>query len=125
MSAAAKKRVLAQVAQLEFTVPVIEWGQLVDRAMAHYDRLPDRQWGASSDDSRFVNRIVLNYLRHQLTDYDDLSALLDTQELKTSERDHCQGVLRRRVLAAILAAYEDEAPWLDLYLDDEPPGFGS
>ena len=64
------------IMKLEITVPLMPEKTLIENACSHYnslwaDRGKDDKHASPSDDEVFLNRIAVNYLRHELTIYED------------------------------------------------------
>jgi hypothetical protein len=100
--------VVMYLERLSIDVPVLPKKQLIESAVRHYnalprpgDRLPDCVKGVSF---RLICRVVVNFLRHQLTCYEAELRLL---RLKLPSGEG-YWVLKGKVLLAIAAAY----PWL-------------
>lgn len=98
---------LAEAASIVVRVPVMPWGRLVREACAHYNERQDArgQWDAweatPQSDPEFLDRIMVNFLRHELTAYEaELAALYG----KIGRAD-AGPVIRNRVLDAIAGAY--------------------
>jgi len=121
-----KRAKLAEwVAGLTIPVPVLDRDVLIREACEYYnargDRRPARRWGdpgaeeewgeayvwrpaSPGSDPWFLNRIVVNYLRHRLTDYE---AVLRRTVGKVGRRA-AYAAIKGKVLGAIAGAY----PWL-------------
>jgi len=109
-SAADRKReeLLDQIYQVPVSVPLMDRDRLIYRACQHYNERAawrDGEWTANPDaDEGFLYRITVNYLRHELTDYeaelDSLRGLIGRAEASR--------LIRARILGAIAEAY----PWL-------------
>ena len=97
---------------IEIEVPMLDRAKLIKRACRHYNDMQD--WRAAErrytpdlkatadSDSKFLERICVNYLRHCLTKYEDH---LDAMSGKVGFDGGYQEV-RRRVFAEIAAKYE-------------------
>jgi hypothetical protein len=104
----------AEIAAVIITVPVLHRDALTRRACDAYNR---RQWDVRADadwdwalasensDPAFLERIAVNYLRHELTDYEShLDAIAGRTGVRDGER-----LVRARVYDAIASAYPDLA----------------
>lgn len=77
-----KKRVelLDRVNAIEITIPVVQFSQLLSDSIEHYNyRKSMRYWeedefgpATKKSDKDFLNRITVNYIRHVLTDYEEI-----------------------------------------------------
>ena len=98
-----EQKLLEQVESIEITVPAMSAEDLARRAVEHYNALwSGRKKRASlSDSSEFLARISVNYLLHQLTEYDEH---LDKIAGKTGAHD-ARTDLRSCIYSAIAGAY--------------------
>lgn len=110
-AAAGRKRqeLLAEVARVPVRVPLVDRERLTRRACASYnamhgDRL-DHVPAAPGSDPQFLERITVNYLRHELSSYEDRLAGL----FRKTGRAQASALIRERVYAAISQAYPDLA----------------
>lgn len=102
-----RSETLAEAEAVEFDVEVLPLRQVTRRAVdAYNERLwatgrADAEPASVRDDRGFLNRITVNYVRHEMTSYDtDLDALY-----ARVGRDLAYEVIRGRVLGAIAEAY--------------------
>lgn len=118
---AAEKRRREYLDYLENRMPVrvreVPEEELIKRACNSYNNIQrDRRWRAyergyaddyeifeasPSDDSRFLERITVNYIRHRLTQYDDL---LENTHGKLAKQEAIK-IIQRRVFVAIADTY--------------------
>jgi hypothetical protein len=109
--AAARKRqdLLAQAARVPVRVPLIDRERLTRRTCASYNALHGWRIGripATPDsDPRFLERITVNYLRHELSGYEGRLAGL----FRKVGRAEAEAVIRERVYGAISEAYPELA----------------
>jgi hypothetical protein len=90
----------AWVAALQIMVPRFDAERLCQQACAHYTRRSFLR-ATPADDQAFLQRITVNYLRHEMTDYE---ALLE-QTFGRVGADEAHLGVARRVFAAIAEAY--------------------
>ncbi len=110
---AGRKRdeLLETVSAVEISVPQMSWNVLVRGACEHYNALQlacgnyDYDQAAPDSDPAFLERIAVNYLRHELSDYEPELAKLFGQV----GRADAASVIRKRVYNAIADAYPDLA----------------
>jgi len=107
-AAAGRKRadLIAQASAIRIRVPQVPWDDLVRQACSHYNRLhADRgdyvRTASAADSPEFLQRITVNYLRHERTTYE---AELDAVYRKVGTAA-AEPVIRRRAYAAIAEAY--------------------
>ncbi len=120
--AADRKRdeLLEKVSAVEVSVPQMSWDALVRCACEHYNALQltrgryDYDRAAPDSNPAFLERIVVNYLRHELSDYEPELAKLFGQV----GRADATSVVRERVYDAIAGAYPDLAEECDRQLRD-------
>lgn len=94
------------VARVDIKVPKLRPDKLIDRACVHYNnRARGDEYARPNSDVGFLARITVNYLRHQLTEYE---AHLSAIGGKVGARD-AYVTIKRKVLAAIA----DQYPWLE------------
>lgn len=95
------------LARVDIKVPKLRPDKLIERACSHYnDRSRDGDHRAfRNSDVGFLARIAVNYLRHQLTEYE---AHLSAIGGKVGAQD-AYFAIKRKVLAAIA----DQYPWLE------------
>ncbi|MFD7057054.1 hypothetical protein ACFWBS_54690 [Streptomyces mirabilis] len=95
---------MAAVEQLAITVPVIDRKELIERSCGTYNRLEaglfDENAGPDSDPA-FIERIPVNHIRHDLTEYDQ--ALED--KYSHVGGDAAKARIRERVYEAIARTY--------------------
>jgi hypothetical protein len=88
------------------TVPVVPWNVLVTRACNNYNRWCQRHERIRTEpvtptpSTAMVTRIVVNYLRHNLTDYDEI--LKDNVRLLGI---HVYPILKKAVIEQIASKY--------------------
>jgi hypothetical protein len=103
-----RQRLLERIHQVPMSVPLMNRDKVIPRACEHYNERAawrDEEWTASSDaDEEFLYRITVNYLRHELTEYE---AELDSLHGLVG-RPEASRLIRKRILDAIAEAY----PWL-------------
>lgn len=89
-------------------VRVLDRENVVTQACIHYNDKdrdnPDCECASKHSDPIFLNRICVNYLRHELTTYDDI---IDSIKGHVG-KDKAYALLKAKVLDVIAAAY----PWL-------------
>ena len=111
--AAGRKRdkLLETVSAVAISAPQMSWNMLVRGACAHYNALQlargnyDDDQATPNSDPAFLDRIAVNYLRHELSDYEPELAKLFGQV----GRADATSVVRKRVYNAIADAYPDLA----------------
>jgi hypothetical protein len=114
-----RERTLEYIRGVVIEVPTMEEDEPIRRVCNHYNvRRQERQWeGRRASDSRatpdpddeFLERITVNYLRHQTTGYD-----AEGRKIKGKVGvDDAHDVLREEVYNAISEAYT----WLELECD--------
>lgn len=121
--AAARRRdeLLAEVAQVPVGVPKLTRDRLTRQACAHYNNFRSGRWDYDDDeftpatldsDPAFLERITVNYLRHELTNYEEqLWALFGRVG-----RNEAEELVRERVYRAIAEAYPELAAECDRQL---------
>lgn len=120
-AAADRKRagLLAGIRGVSVTVPRMDRDKVIRQACAHYNALAgergryDAAAGPDADPA-FLERITVNYLRHELTGYEQ--ELADLYGL--TGRPEASRLIKERVLDAIAAAY----PWLAGECQRQKPG---
>jgi hypothetical protein len=108
-----REELLAAAAAVPVTVPVLDREALIRAACASYNAWnfgrEDYIRAAPDSDPLFVERIVVNYLRHELTSYEaELGRLFG----KVGRAD-ATSVIRERVYGAIADAYPELAAECD------------
>jgi hypothetical protein len=105
-------KLLRAIDVMEIAVKTLPPDQLLDEAIADFNRRADERSDAAGrdSDSSFLDRIQVNYVRHCLTSYDD--AIRETVG-KVGERAAVER-LRERVYKAIAAVYPDLEQECDL-----------
>jgi hypothetical protein len=100
-----RQKLFDLVDSVEITVGVIDPGVLRGNAIEHYNarqRFLDRDRIAEGDSSpEFLDRITMNYIRHELTTYDEHWPAL----IARVGREEAYQALRDRVARAIADAY--------------------
>jgi hypothetical protein len=97
-----RAKTVAYVSSVKIEVPKMENDLLVKRACEHFNLKQDRERGAYSDsDPLFLSRISVNYLRHQMTAYED--HLRETAAQVGAREAYLD--IKVKVLNAIGAAY--------------------
>ena len=102
------ERLLAAVAQIEIVVPALSLPQVVQDACDAYNHFHnslnfDHDWSQASvnSDSVFLDRITVNYLRHQLTSYEEeLSKTFGKVGVKEAYK-----IINQKIYAAISESY--------------------
>jgi hypothetical protein len=98
---------LAQIAAMQVSVKILQRRNLVSQAITSYnERQSDMgSYAHKKSDAAFLDRICVNYIRHELTGYDH--ALQDV----AGRTGITQAVheIRRKIYAAIAAAYPEYA----------------
>jgi hypothetical protein len=95
------KQKLAQSTTI--TVKLLTYNELMNCAIAHYNKLKDRTKASASRMSPliFLHRIMVNYLRHECTEYTDrINALI-----KLVGSDDAVRIVRSKTYEAICAHY--------------------
>jgi hypothetical protein len=79
------------------------WRMLRAEAMANYNELHFNhgKWASSRDDQDFLDRITVNYLRHGMTNYEDLLAAT----FGCVGTGDAYSIIKGRVFDAIASAY--------------------
>lgn len=107
-----RETLVSTVEKVEITVPQMSMTTLVRRAIAHYNRRNPAGRPASLDsDTDFLCRLMVNYLRHQCSEYDSLRTFL-RQYAHDGDHEFVGAVVKGRVLRMIAAQYpalHDEA----------------
>jgi hypothetical protein len=118
--AAAEKRKLEYLDYLKNKMPVrvqpVELDKLLLDAIESYNAHRARRWerrnwdedfysppATKDSDESFLQRITVNYIRHNLTRYD---ALLSSQKGKMAKQDAIE-IVQRRVFEAIIGTYPE------------------
>ena len=111
-AAEARAQELAElVSKIEITVTEWSMASAVELAIGHYNVLKEERVGfrydwepaAADSDPEFLDRITVNFLRHECTTYDSL-----VNNLKgLVGKDHAYVLLRNRTLDAIAEVYPD------------------
>ena len=69
-----RKTLLAAIEKMQITVTVLESSVLLRRAINSYNNAPrrvrDDNWASENSDQSFLERIQVNFIRHELTSYD-------------------------------------------------------
>lgn len=112
-------RLMEEVKRIEVTVRVLDQQAVVQKAIDAYNRhqkdlvldgrFDDAGYASKNSDSAFLERITVNYIRHNLTAYDDL---LDMPRGKVGKAE-AQMEIQRRVYDAIGEAYPELAAECD------------
>lgn len=101
------------LAPIQFTVRQLDPYTLFERAVAHYTgSLQGRKFAGTitrDSDPAFLRRIMVNYLRHHCTEYEDHIASAVRQGLK----DEGFPIIRAKVYQAIRVAYPELAEECD------------
>jgi hypothetical protein len=109
VTARKREELIAKAASIPVRVPVIAQERLIRRACASYNALradrADYTPATPGSDPEFLERITVNYLRHELTCYEDQLAAL----FGSVGRAEAEPVIRERVYDAIASAYPDLA----------------
>lgn len=72
-----RSKLMDWVAELEVEIPIFEIQKLLNLSVNHYNHFWQDRRGSDSkhatirDDADFLRRIVINFLRHECTDYED------------------------------------------------------
>jgi hypothetical protein len=103
-----REELLAKVASVPVRVPLMDRERLIREACASYNEFHAEYadfMATPGSDPEFLDRITVNYLRHELSSYEaELAALFG----KTG-RAEATAVIRRRVYRAIANAYPELA----------------
>lgn len=95
----------AWASTVAINVAALSHSTLIRRACAAYNDLPRTlehgAYATPSDSPEFLERISVNYLRHECTDYDRLL----TERFGVTGVAEAQTILRQRVYTAIASAY--------------------
>lgn len=99
---------LAEIEKIEIRVSAMSMEELIRRACDSYNenamgRGTDSLRATPSSDPEFLDRIIVNYLRHECTSYDGRLAALYRQVGKTDAVD----LIREKVYTAIAEAYPE------------------
>jgi hypothetical protein len=96
-----------QIEDLQIEVPALDFDVLIQRACSEHRSFnadkPNKQRFTRDSDEDSLHRICVNYLRHQLTKYDNL---LDEVSGKPGA-DDLRAMIREKVLDAIEVTYPD------------------
>ena len=102
------QRLLDEMEKYNPTIEIVPIGELEQKAKDHYNERKIFSRSSRKDvysvpetQSQFTRRITLNYLRHQLSDYDKQ---LKTIASKIGVND-AYGIIREKIESAILKAY--------------------
>ena len=109
-----RQKVLDWIDSLEISIPQYEYQRLVEWACNHYNdrefsralqqgHIPDFREAHAGSDSHFLYRIIHNYLRHVMTDYDAQLKTLFGKVGKQEGRDK----LKEKITTEIDKAYPD------------------
>ena len=110
-----RRKIMDYVNNIKIEVPIIEKTKLLNDSITHYNeyqeylfynkggyKKQDQPFLAStSSDALFLKRITLNYLRHNLTNYEDEL----TEIFGKTGTDEAYDVLKERINKAILTQY--------------------
>ena len=96
-----RKQLEAWTESLVFDVPIIDSSALRIAAINHFNSRSRSGIAILQSDDGFLDRICVNYLRHELSDYD--GKLLETRK-KIGQSDAYE-IIRDKVLNAIADAY--------------------
>jgi len=100
-----RAKTIAYVESLQIVVPKMSPDRLVETAVSHYNSLwSDRgreKCASSNSDSDFLNRISVNYLRHELSCYEQELSRIFGQ----TGADEARLLLRENILDAIGRVY--------------------
>jgi hypothetical protein len=105
-----KKKVLDEYEDYQVEVPRMSRGELFRRAVEHYNTMKADRYECfdrvnvrvdDPQDKPFLDRIAVNYLRHEMTDYEDQ---VDSTAGKISKEDVIY-LIRSRIYEAIAKEY--------------------
>lgn len=97
-----RRRLLDEIEAIQIDFPRMDEATLTRRAVDHYNERSFNTLRASVDsDLGFLNRITVNYLRHSVTDYDEL---LEEYRGKVGTREAYIS-LKEKILEAIAEAH--------------------
>lgn len=105
-AAEARAATLASVSSVEIDVPALAPDQLGREAIAHYNALwadrgrPEKEAREDSN-QEFLERIQVNYLRHMLTNYENILA----RQRRRIGAAQARALAKSRILEAIAKAY--------------------
>lgn len=104
------ERIKEKVTNEPIQVPIMSLEELRTRAIEHYNRrLDERAWwsrdvkdpATANSDPAFLTRIEVNFIRHELTRYEEL---LDSTASRVGTRT-ANTIITRRIFEAIAQAY--------------------
>lgn len=100
-----RETLISLVEQMDITVPEMSTTALIRRSIAHYNRRNPTSRPASLDsDTDFLCRLMVNFLRHQCSEYDSLRTFL-RQHAHGDDHEFVGAVVKGRVLRLIAAQY--------------------
>lgn len=105
-----KRNLLDKLADLKVSIPKLTARDLIKKACQHYNHLAsEREKDSSADpqsDKAFLDRITVNYLRHEMSTYE---ASLDLVYGKVGCNE-ARSKIRQKVYDAIAETYPELAP---------------
>ena len=105
-----REQLMSYAREIKISIPTLEKDKLIKKACYHYNErnswkeltYDDYSKATPSSDEEFLKRITINYLRHQLTHYDDeLSKFF-----KKVGVEEAHDILKNRINEAIKQKYE-------------------
>lgn len=92
------------VNDLDMQIPSMPTGRLFRLALEHYNTRKPRKKASLDSDDAFLLRISVNYLRHQVSEYD---LIRDFLRRSAADHDHVfvGAIVKGRTLRAIAATY--------------------
>lgn len=103
-----QKKLLAAIEAINIEVPVMDLDKLIDRAINSYNdfksgKCIDFLYADRTSDKAFLDRITVNYLRHELTSYDNhLADIYGKVGVRSAYAE-----LNEKIYEAIADAYPD------------------
>jgi len=101
------KKLLQKVSEMPITVDLLPLDKVLDDAIRHFNAHPkrerDNRGADKGSDQPFLDRIMVNHIRHNLTHYDKF---LDEVERKTAAMD-ARELINQRIYDAIAQEYPD------------------
>lgn len=100
-----RETLISMVEQIDITVPEMSITTLAKRSIAHYNRRNPTSRPASLDsDPDFLCRLMVNFLRHQCSEYDSLRTFL-RKHARGTDHEFVGAVVKGRVLRLIATKY--------------------
>jgi hypothetical protein len=99
-----RERMLAWAQALQVSVPVIAWDRLVERSIKHYNHFhfeSEKFASLGTSSPEFLERLTVNYLRHECSRYDELLE----QAFGQVGTGDARRIIRQKVYGVIAATY--------------------